>query len=184
MPDRQGPKPPERGVRARTQAPHPAPLQGSSREASPPNTNHSAERDGVFVSLSEINVKETVAAKDTLRPGALFAACLFMSQFPTCCRAAAPDAKCQKRPKCAAAKERSPSRRPRALSRFNKTPQRHSVEPSYFLPQAVLHTLCLRVCQLESARSNNEAAARSAATPTPKQCAHVARPPRHRNLAR
>src|ERR1700756_5956977 len=37
MPNEQGPKPPECGLRVRAQAPHPAPLQGSSREASPPN---------------------------------------------------------------------------------------------------------------------------------------------------
>src|SRR6185437_4604665 len=33
------------GYEPRTQAPHPTPLQGSSREAPPPNANHPAERD-------------------------------------------------------------------------------------------------------------------------------------------
>src|SRR6185312_8634411 len=36
------------GYEPRTQAPHPTPLQGSSREAPPPNANHPAERDAGF----------------------------------------------------------------------------------------------------------------------------------------
>jgi hypothetical protein len=68
MPDEQGPKPPESGVRIRAQAPHPAPLQGSSREA--PLPNHSAERDAVLYPIQGLmSIKLSLLRIRPRRPG-------------------------------------------------------------------------------------------------------------------